>query len=89
MQFILTHRNCLPGEDKSPMEKRFGLRPVSTPGRLNTLDLESGMAHMQICASSSGQYSARGQVALCIQDIQTTTRSCQAKPCPGDIIITA
>ena len=36
-------------EDRSPLEKRFDLRPASTPGRLNTLELKSGMAYMQIC----------------------------------------
>ena len=78
MQFQFS--NCLPGKDSSPTEKRFDLRPASTPAQLSALDLESiesGMAHTDLADFASGQYSARGQVALCIEEVQTTTRSDQ------------
>ena len=52
MQFQCS--NCLPGEDSSPTEKRFILRPASTPAQLSALDLESiesGMAHTDLPTS--------------------------------------
>ena len=49
MQFQFS--NCLPGKGSSPTEKRFDLRPASTPAQLSALDLESiesGMAHTDL-----------------------------------------
>ena len=52
MQFQCS--NCLPGEDSSPTEKRFDLRPALTPAQLSALDvesIESGMAHTDLADS--------------------------------------